>query len=241
MGSTFALADLHGQGKLWDKIKFFLHREDKLIFLGDAIDRGPEGIRIMEEMLKDERVVYLKGNHEKMMADALQEDKVDSNDFDNRYIWMRNGARSTYADWLNRGSDYQWIRRLRQLPVLVHFTNLQDQKIELSHAGFTPGGRPADAYSLVWDREHFTENIPDGNQTIIVHGHTPNIYLTKKFDEINSFYKTAKYPYENRDGAIFYAGGRKIDIDCGCFITGHTVLLDLNTWETIGFDAEIEE
>ena len=241
MGSTFALADLHGQGKLWDKIKFFLHREDKLIFLGDAIDRGPDGMRIMNEMLNDERVFYIKGNHEQMMADALQEGKRNDINYEVRYLWMRNGGRATYEDWLNRGCDYHWISVLRQLPVIVFYNNLQEQKVVLCHAGFTPGKRPAKEYDLLWDREHFMEKIPDDNQTIVVHGHTPNIYLTKKFDEINSFYKTAKYPYENRDGAIFYAGGRKIDIDCGCFITGHTVLLDLNTWETIGFDAEIEE
>ena len=41
---------------------------------------------------------------------------------------------------------------------------------------------------------------------------------------------------------LFYGEGFvKVDIDCGCFATGHTVLLDLDTWETIPFDAEIEE
>lgn len=241
MGRTFALGDIHGQGQLWDKIKDFLRIDDKLIFLGDAIDRGPDGMRIMNEMLNDKRVFYIKGNHEQIMADALQEDIRDDVDYEARYLWMRNGGRATYEDWLNRCNDYSWISILRQLPVIVFYNNLQEQKVILCHAGFTPGKQPAKEHELLWDREHFMEKIPDANSDIIVHGHTPNQYLEKEFDEINTFYDIVKYPYENRDGAIFYAGGRKIDIDCGCFITGHTVLLDLDTWEVIGFDAEIEK
>ena len=61
MGRTFALSDLHGQWGLWQQIKQFLNQDDKLYFLGDAIDRGPKGYEIMKELLCDSRVTYIMG------------------------------------------------------------------------------------------------------------------------------------------------------------------------------------
>lgn len=45
--ATYACADLHGQGWAWDAIKSRLAPSDYLYFLGDAVDRGPDGVRIM--------------------------------------------------------------------------------------------------------------------------------------------------------------------------------------------------
>ena len=59
--SFYVCSDLHGEGKLWYKIKEFLKPTDNLICLGDCIDRGPDGWRILKEMLLDERVHLLKG------------------------------------------------------------------------------------------------------------------------------------------------------------------------------------
>ena len=47
----FVCSDLHGQYWAWEKIKGLLNENDNLIFLGDAIDRGPDGIRIAMEIL----------------------------------------------------------------------------------------------------------------------------------------------------------------------------------------------
>ena len=38
----FVCSDLHGQYWAWEKIKALLGEDDNLIFLGDAIDRGPD-------------------------------------------------------------------------------------------------------------------------------------------------------------------------------------------------------
>ena len=47
---TVAFSDLHGNYNLWTKIKNYYAPDDVLIFLGDACDRGPDGIKIMLEM-----------------------------------------------------------------------------------------------------------------------------------------------------------------------------------------------
>ena len=64
----YALSDLHGCYDLYaamlDEINF--SERDTLFFLGDAADRGPDGIEIMEDLRSRPNVVYLLGNHEDM-------------------------------------------------------------------------------------------------------------------------------------------------------------------------------
>ena len=64
MNKHYCFTDIHGNYNLWCQIKNFCDETDKLIFLGDAIDRGDAGLQIVQEMLKDKRITYLKGNHE---------------------------------------------------------------------------------------------------------------------------------------------------------------------------------
>ena len=64
--SVYACADLHGCYWAWEKIKKILQPYDILYFLGDANDRGEDGWQIIKELLDDNRVIYLIGNHECM-------------------------------------------------------------------------------------------------------------------------------------------------------------------------------
>ena len=69
----YAVSDLHGcydrYRKLLDKLN--LGEQDTLYVLGDALDRGPEGFRILSDMASRPQVVGLLGNHEAMALDAL--------------------------------------------------------------------------------------------------------------------------------------------------------------------------
>ena len=64
----YAVSDLHGcydrYRKLLDKLN--LGEQDTLYVLGDALDRGPEGFRILSDMASRPQVVGLLGNHEAM-------------------------------------------------------------------------------------------------------------------------------------------------------------------------------
>lgn len=242
MGRTFALSDLHGQRGLWEQIKAYLQPEDKLYFLGDAIDRGPDGFTIMKEMMANKKqIVYIKGNHEQLMENALLELKrTEGRTYEELSLWFSNGGRSTYREWNKCGSHFLWLQYLRQLPIEATYFNTQGQEIRLCHAGFTPGNHPVYEYDLLWDREHYYATIPEDLTMIVVHGHTPNEYLVEDFDEINRFYDSNLYSYRLQDGVVFYENNQKIDIDCGCFATGQIAMLDLDTWETISFHSPIE-
>ena len=74
MNKIFAIGDIHGcynkLQELMDKIPVdFKH--DRLIFLGDYIDRGPDSFKVVEFLINLKKkylnTVFLKGNHEEML------------------------------------------------------------------------------------------------------------------------------------------------------------------------------
>ena len=96
---TVAFSDLHGNYKLWETIKNYYNDDDILIFLGDACDRGPDGIKIMLEMLKDKRVIYLMGNHEDAFLNYVDYGAIDAIK-ENKKIIRYNGSNKTLKDYI---------------------------------------------------------------------------------------------------------------------------------------------
>ena len=70
---TYTVSDIHGcydkYRKLLKKINF--GSEDTLYVLGDVIDRGSAGFRILLDMAYRTNVVNLLGNYEAMAIDAI--------------------------------------------------------------------------------------------------------------------------------------------------------------------------
>src|ERR1051325_11262534 len=79
---TFVVGDVHGRRAQLDGILKVLPRDaetDTLVFLGDLIDRGPDAPGVVADVMElqrenPERVVTLRGNHEQMMLDFIDED-----------------------------------------------------------------------------------------------------------------------------------------------------------------------
>lgn len=227
--AVWVTADLHGNYILWEQIKAFLKEDDTLIFLGDAIDRGDRGFEIFMELLNDERVCYLRGNHEEMMADAylLQSEKGEF-----LKHWYKNGGKATKANIDSLGLDWDTkkalLHKVYQLPLWAQYTNESGDTFILSHAGYTPG----DYYDkmtedqkenyLIWNRNHW--NLPWSKdekykQTIMVHGHTP-ILLMKQW----GFNASGLAPF-------WYDNNHKVNVDAATANTGLAFLLNLDTYD----------
>lgn len=232
--SVYACADLHGRGDLWDKIKNFLKPEDTLYFLGDAADRGPDGWKIIKEMLADPRVVYIKGNHEDLLVKAIYSlHELDGNTFTRAFQnWELNGGRITYNNILKdkETNIIDIIEQLDKLPLAKEYYS-KNYKFFLSHAGCTD---PKDASDLLWDRSHFYDIafITPLPGLIIVHGHTPANYLKRELEYYEQVNGIKQYQTEH-NGALWYAFGTKIDLDCASAKSGYTVLLNLDTLDFI--------
>ena len=234
--SIYAVSDLHGYLNLYKQIKVFLKPEDKVIFLGDAGDRGPQPWETIKMIAADPQWIYLMGNHEHMLAGAMCEylEDIRAERFLKEYpkvynmqaLVAYNGGGITLNDWVDDGANPEWINFLLHLPYTFEYINQNRVEIHLSHAGYTPDIIVPNNYDLIWSREHFSDKWPkDFDNVLIVHGHTPCQYFDGWIPE---------------DGALWYCGCHKIDIDQGTYISGQALLLDLDTFDEHIFQTEVE-
>lgn len=226
MNKHYCFTDLHGCYDLWRQIKNYCDETDTLYFLGDAIDRGPDGVVLMEELLKDKRVIYLKGNHEHMAASCISEYLHGDNEF--LLFWFADGGRPTW-DSLSLWSDdslINLVKKLNNLPEYINYTNTKGQKIFLSHAGMNIDKSKEEMKVIektelpyLWGRIHIFE---DWNKTkehenrYIIHGHSPVQWVSSVLGQ------TAKAEI------LIYANGHKIDLDLNSVNSGKVALFDLD-------------
>lgn len=232
--STYVVSDIHGVYPIFEQIKKFLKPEDKCYVLGDCADRASEGWKIIQEVIKDNRFIYLKGNHEQLLIDAADQYNLYGDYYsEDYYILCSNGGEQTFLDWTYAPYRNEWIYKLKELPTQAKYINTNGKEILLSHAGYTPGKNKYEwDEDLIWDRKHFTDKWDEEKypNSIIVHGHTPTLHVDAKLNKT--------YDRQMKPGAYWYCNNHKVCIDNGTFATGYAVLLDLDTFEEHIFECE---
>lgn len=94
MGRLIAIGDIHGMRHLLDElwVKLDVAEDDRVVFLGDYVDRGERSPQVVERLLEIKarypRTVFLPGNRELMMWRALGSDS----DNDAWELWQWNGG-----------------------------------------------------------------------------------------------------------------------------------------------------
>lgn len=202
---NYVLSDIHGHSRRFASVlnQIRLQREDTLYVLGDVIDRHPDGIAILRQIMAMPNAKMLLGNHEYMMLRALGTPYDDNLDDGGALAhWYRNGGEVTHDAWVQLPKEIRWeiTDYLRSLPLNLDI-KVGNTEYKLVH------GAPVEAYEkgskyrgpvhfTVWHRLSDEDPAPE-NQTLIF-GHTP----TRYYADLT--------PME-----IWYGEGR-IGIDCGC-------------------------
>ena len=144
----YVTSDLHGYSL--DNFKDFLNKvgfcdEDFLYILGDVIDRGPDGIKLLRWMMLQPNVQLILGNHESMMLacdflfDEITEDsisKLTGTKLNIYQTWVSNSGQVT-LDALSavRNNEIQYILEyLREAPLYETIT-VNDRDFVLVHSG----------------------------------------------------------------------------------------------------------
>lgn len=169
-GKIFAIGDIHGSLNkliaLINKIDWRPENGDRLIFLGDYIDRGPNGPEVIDFILelqqKSPRIMALCGNHEQMFLDFISGRGLP--------VYTANGLSATIRSYAGR----------HQFPLghLKFFNSLklyyETETHIFAHAGLrdrlpVSEQNPSD---LLWIRDEFLKSDYDHGKTIVF-GHTP--------------------------------------------------------------------
>jgi serine/threonine protein phosphatase 1 len=167
-----AIGDIHG---CFDSLKkliedlIMLTEDDKLVLLGDYIDRGNKSKEVVDYIVELQEqgfdVVSIKGNHEVLLLEAFEDEK-------NEPKWIQNGGGETLKSF---GIDS--IKEI-SAKYLKFFNNLQSyysfEEFLFVHAGFNDKilNPFQDNYSMVWQSQTAYSNPLLIGKTII-HGHKP--------------------------------------------------------------------
>lgn len=175
----FAIGDIHG---CFDSLKELvenkiqLQKDDKLILLGDFIDRGDKSKEVIDFIMDLQKagfdVVLLMGNHEAMLLDAYENEK-------NISRWIQNGGNKTLKsfeiDTVNE-IEPKYIQFFKSLRYYYAFENYL-----FVHAGFNDEMKNPfkDDYHMLWKcREKYNHTV--FKDKVIVHGHCTTTLTNSK-------------------------------------------------------------
>lgn len=195
---TYAIGDIHGCSRLLSILldAVFVRQsseQNKLVFLGDYIDRGSDSAGVIA-MLRDlersnpDQITCLSGNHEDMLVRARSSRE-------SFRLWIENGGRAALDSYgvINvsdlPAGDVAWMAAL---PTLY-----EDTQRYFVHAGLRPGKlvNREDRGTHLWIRDEFLKRDRNFGKHV-VHGHTPR---ASGFPELRR-YRT------NLDTAAVYGG-----------------------------------
>ena len=167
---VFAIGDIHGcfsQFKEMVERHIRLTKTDKLVLLGDYIDRGRNSKKVIDYIIEMQQsgydVIPLMGNHEAMLLDAIADPPGVT-------LWFVNGGTKTMQSF--------GIRRLNEFdPFYIDFFRKLEYYYEIEnflfvHAGFNDAiENPfSDKRAMLWNSSQSYQHPLLADKTII-HGH----------------------------------------------------------------------
>lgn len=205
--NIWAVGDIHGRSDLLRLLLAKLDEagldlsKDKLIFLGDYIDRGPDSkgvVEIVMDLDKNPNVICLLGNHDDFLIHAVEDNCAG--------LWGNrlNGGRETLYSYGHKEMGFDVVYDLSVIPKQIYewFKNLllfhREPGFFFSHAPLPREthrqhykGKPFDRDEYTWTRpdggDEFgicrrIDPLPDGVSTIGVCGHNKIDYEPRLFD-----------------------------------------------------------
>lgn len=189
MGKLYAVGDIHGcyeeLGDLFELIiedigDSYYDSKHKIVFFGDYIDRGPDSAKVIQYLQEINSIfskqidfVFLKGNHEDMLINAV----FDRKSPEDEGMFYYNGGTQTkksYEDnnliYKDHETFYKSLERYHRHGdfFFVHAglapTDTLDKAINSYVAGYD---------SLLWAREWNDHDAEFPENVFVIHGHTP--------------------------------------------------------------------
>lgn len=229
---VFVCSDIHGQYDLYQKAlkDINLNEKDHLFILGDVTDRGPDGIRILQDIMERKNVTCLLGNHEHMMYNHLQ--------YGNMPHWKspNNGGDKTYEKYIELGPNERKkiLDFIRNMPLQVEL-EYKGKTFLFSHSDFINKRKTvfwkhasvSDVECCVWNSPwRFWEYTPletyktDGREHII--GHYPTIFIgAANWHGDFSPEEYKKEDLRNVPSVYLDTENHVCNIDCGCAAIGN--------------------
>lgn len=212
MSRIIMISDIHGCIKQFNELLdaiIYNPSEDRLILLGDYVDRGPkskETVERVKELVNNYKVIALRGNHDQRLVDLIRSDSEIV-----KKKFLEHGGLQTLQSYCHFVTDHiddelfelarEYIRGqfnshivfLESLP--LYFEDMHHIYV---HAGLNPkyiNWREQPEYDFMYIKREFHQSEPKTDKPVIF-GHTRTIEL--------------------HDSSDIWFGRGKIGIDGGC-------------------------
>jgi serine/threonine protein phosphatase 1 len=180
----YAIGDIHGMRDELVRLlsRMPLQKGDRLIFIGDYVDRGPNPKAVVDELIALEKAyecIFLLGNHEAMFLSFLG---WEGPSYFGSEAFLHNGGETTLASYGYFNSDDDFAlepaheRFYKSLQLwhlegeyaFVH-AGLAKSSLGLSDAKYALSRESA--RDILWQRE--TADLPHSLGVTVIYGHTP--------------------------------------------------------------------
>ena len=226
MNLIYAVSDLHG---CYDKYIKLLERlnmtpNDSLYVLGDIVDRGSDGMKILLDLIKRKNIFSCRGNHDHcaqilLRSFAMPNDGCFADGLEEAFgLWLSDGGSTTYDEFLklDESNRHAVLNYLNSLPLFEKLT-VEGRRFFLAHTV------PEKSRMLDFDNCRVSDFImgePEYEKVyfedkIIVTGHTPTGFIDPEYT-----------------GRI-WKGNNHIAIDCGAVFGNPLGCICLDTMEEI--------
>ena len=230
----YIISDIHGcyeeYRALLEKISF--SGNDELYILGDVVDRGPEPIRVLQDLMERPNATLILGNHDFAMYTLMRKFSVEitEENFDSHLtaddllhynLWIQDGGSVT-------AEQFRRLSRMERADILDYLADAsvyeileqEDKFYILVHAGlgnFSPD-KELDEYELhelLDDRPDYSRRYFTDDRVFLVTGHTPTPLIAG---------------WERPE--VYQRNGH-IALDCGCVGGGRLAAFCVETGEVV--------
>lgn len=235
----YVISDIHGCYRQYRNLieKLKLSGEDHLYILGDAVDRGPAPIKVLQDLVKRKNVTYILGNHDFLFWYFLGKKgldlsggnlaECDPDELRHFRSWLEDGGittarqyirlpqeeRAAICAFLENADVYQVIKYNERTYILAH----------AGIAGFKEGVplKEHDFTDFICTRTDYDRRYYQDPDTFVITGHTPTPCIRK--DHL----------------AEVYEGNGHIAVDCGCVYGGKLAAYCIETGETVYVEGRL--
>ena len=221
---VYVMSDLHGCYEAYVKMlkRISFSKEDILYILGDVVDRGPNGMKILLDIARRENVILFRGNHDLQAGILLlnlyrlEEENCPKELIEAYKGWLSDGGKTTLEEFLMLSEEE------RETVLKVLRKSLISKEIEVNGKKFLLAHTVPEVDFICdyekWTEEDYTTGEPDYDEIYfddmyIITGHTPTGYIR-----------------QNSAGKI-WMGNHHIAIDCGAVFGYALGCLCLDTME----------
>ena len=254
---TFVVSDIHGHYETFMKLLRLIDfkPEDIMYIDGDVIDRGKDGIKLIQYIMKQENMEMFLGNHEMMMLRAIEYErdlklgKIDPRRDEEHLtpyeLWTHpaNGGEDTFADFYRLSQKEQdeiekylkslrLIKRIEVGGVKYHISHSYSINRRFGKELFLRNADPVEAETIVWESIFDRMGDPYDKKE-----KCPFQYKRDHYIVGHIFTQRLNHLDDLGRGMIFisekYRGCYVIDMDCGMAINSRSSRLGCLQLETM--------